>query len=811
MGGSGWMQDLRLGYRALRARPGASLTIVLTVAVAVGATTSVFSLVNAVLLRPLPYPEPDRLVRVWQTKEGWRNSPSVQLRNFADRFPLSTPTLNDWMHEDLGLAAIAGFTDASWVLRTTDGAEFIRGQSATSGYFRVLGIEPALGRGLTPDDDRPGAQPVAILSHGFWLERYGGDPQVLGSSIGLDGMPHTIVGVMPAGFDPGGDGSRLWTPLSEERKTDTRDSQFLDVIGRLAPGVSMKSAAARIAQVQARLAEAYPDTQGDQGSRVVGYLDSVVGDVRASLWLLFGSVALVLLIACANVANLLSVMGLTRRRELAVKAALGAGSGRLARGLLLESASLAILGGVGGVALARATFPLAVRFVPATIPRHDAITMDAGVILFGLAVTVATALLIGVLPAVQTRAAQPSAMLRASTRGFTADRGGNRVRAALVVSEVALAFVLLAGAGLLGTSFARLWSVDRGFDTEGLLAMTVVPEPAAYPTGQDRQRFLRELRDQLVEIPGVEVSATSQVPLSGSTSSKTFQVEHDGGELQDATILYSVILENYFDVMEIPLVQGRPFGAGDAAGAPLVGVVNEALADRIWPGESALGKRLRDDKDQPWITVVGVVRNVRHQGLRVPAEPKLYVSAWQAEQYPRRWVMRVRGDMPSVLALARVAVAQVSPATPVRGEDVLNERISASVAVPRFVTLFVVGLALLAGALALLGVFGVVALTVAQRTREVGVRMALGARRAAVVWSVVGWGARLAGAGVILGIVIALPASSVVRGFLFEVEPTDPWIYLGIAVGLVVVTCVASWLPARRAASVDPSTVLNSE
>jgi predicted permease len=353
MGGSGWGQDVWLGYRALRARMAASLTVVLTVAVAVGVTTAVFSVVNGVLLRPLPYPQPDRLMRVWQTKGGWMDSPNSQLRNFAQRFPLSVPTFNDWTAEDLGFTAMGAYSDRTYVSQQPDGADVTSGQAVTSGYFAALGIEPQLGRALAPEDDPPGAARVGVLSHGLWMERYGGDAGVLGQAINLDGTLHTIVGIMPASFVPPGGGARLWTPLTEESKAEARDSQFLEVVGRLAPGVTQEAAGERLAAFQKQLAGIYPDAQGDVGSRMIPYLDSVVGDVRSSVWLLLGAVGLVLVIACVNVANLLSVTSLTRRRELAVKAALGAGSRRLARGLLIECATLAALGGLGGVVLSR--------------------------------------------------------------------------------------------------------------------------------------------------------------------------------------------------------------------------------------------------------------------------------------------------------------------------------------------------------------------------------------------------------------------------------------------------------------------------
>jgi predicted permease len=455
--------------------------------------------------------------------------------------------------------------------------------------------------------------------------------------------------------------------------------------------------------------------------------------------------------------------------------------------------------------------PGKLRYVPPTIPRHDAVGMDANVLLYGLGITIGTGLLIGVLPALQTLGAQPGEMFRLSTRGTTSDRAGNRARATLVVSEVALAFVLLVGAGLIGASFMKLWSVDRGFATEGLLVMSVSPDPIEYPDIDARRLFLTELRDRLSAIPGTDVSATSQVPLDGSMSTNTFEIEREAGEPEQAIVALSVVLENYFEVTQIPVLQGRGFEATDVEGSPLVGVVNEAMAQRIWPGESSLGRRIRDDPDEPWVTVVGVVGNVRQQGLSTPVEPELYLPTWQNFRDPGWWILRAHGDPGVVLALARQAVAEVSPATPVRDAEVLEGVIAASVAVPRFRTLVVVGLAALAGALALLGVFGVVALTVTQRTREIGVRMALGARSGQVVMSVVRMGAALAGGGVALGLAIAVPTAKVAREFLFEVEPTEPVIYATIGVALLLVACAAASVPARRAAQLDLVTVLNSE
>jgi len=512
---------------------------------AIGATTAVFSVVRSVLLNPLPYPDSDRLVRVFQTKAGWLDSPNSQLRAFALRFPIALPTFNDWIREDTGFEALRAFSDESFVLQGVDGAEIVSGQVVTSCVFDVLRVPARLGRTLTDEDDAQGAPRVVVLAHGLWQQRLGGRDDVLGETLTLEGTAHTIVGVMPPRFQTPDAEARLWTPLWDEQKADGRGTQYLDVIGRLADATSLELAAERMATIEEQLALKYPDTQGDIGSRLEGLLDSIVGDVRSTIWFLFGSVGLVLLIASVNITNMLAVMGLSRQRELAVKAALGAGAGRLVRGLLAESAVLAGLGGLAGLLVAYASMPFLLRFVPPSVTRYEQIGMDSTVILFALGITAVTALVVGTLPAVQAARVQPQDMIRAATQGTAGDKGGNRLRAALVVTEAALAFVLLVGSGLLASSFTRLWQIDRGFATEGLIVMSAYPDPQVYPERDDRDRFLSLLREKLEGIPGTAVSATNQVPLTGSMSTTTYEVERQDGEPEETNLVISVVLDNY--------------------------------------------------------------------------------------------------------------------------------------------------------------------------------------------------------------------------------------------------------------------------
>lgn len=809
--GEGWMGDVRRSLRALRHRVGFAATVVATMAVALGSTTAVFSVVNGVLLRPLDYPDPDRLVIAWQTHPEWLDHSNSQLRAFGERFPLSVPTFRDWREARTGLESLGIFTGWSWIHQAEDGAEVFRGHVLTSGVFEALGVPAQMGRTVLPEDDAVGAPAVAVLDHGLWRSRFGGDPSIVGRTLPLNGVPHTVVGVMPEGFEVAGQSAALWTGLPEEEKLGERDSQSYAVLARLRPGATAASARADLEAVQERLGELYPDEQGDNGARVTGLLDHVVGDVRATLWFLLAAVGLVLAIACVNIANMLSVTGVARRRELAVRAALGAGRGRLVRGLLVESAILGILGGAGGVLLSVLAQPALLRLLPATLPRSGDIAMDVRVLAFGLAVTGATSLLVGIVPALQAGRMQPRQAIDASSRGLAGGRAGQRIRSALVVTEVALAFLLLVGAGLLGTSFARLWTVERGFETEGLVTMTVEPDPAVHPEPEDRSRFVGELHARLDAIPGTRTSAANQVPLTGSVSSTAFEVERSDGTLEEATVTYVVSLPDYLDVMGIPLRRGRPLQASDGADGPLVAVVNESFARRYWPGESALGGRLRNDVDDPWITVVGVAADVRHQSLHLDPEPKLYVPSTQSPRTLDQWVMRVQGDVGGVVELARAAVTAVSPSTPVLRVQVLEESIGRSLAVPRFRTLFVVGLAGMATLLALLGIYGVVAFAVSQNMRELAVRVALGARAGQIVGRTLGSGLRLSAMGVALGVAIAVPATRVLDDFLFGVEATDPTTWGLVALAVTAVALVASWLPARRASRVDPVTVLASE
>ncbi len=814
--GDGWLLDLRHAARALATRPTTTTAVMLTIALAVGATTSVFSVVDGVLLRPLPYPDSDRLARIWQTTVARGAVPEAAFRSADNQLAPLGPSFEEWLDLDLGFTALGAYVDAGFVLQLPEGATALRGQEATSGFFEALGIEPVVGRRLVAQDDLEGAPPVVVISEGFWRDHYGTDPSAVGRSLALNGVTRTVVGVMPDGFDapshgggmlaPGAPAS-VWIPLTGEAR---RGWKNVSVLGRLQDGVPLGVASDRLSTAAEARTAIY---DGYESARAESLLESVVGDVRTTLLLLLSAVGFVLLVALVNVANLLAAAGLGRQRELALRAALGAGRGRLAVGRVLESVLLALGGAVGGVWLAKLTLPLLVRLVPPDVPRQEAITIGPSVLLFGIALAAATAVVIAVVQVLAVSAAAPQATLRESSSKATASTTARRLRSALVITEVSLASALFIGAVLLGRSYLELAGTDRGFSTDGLVALRVVPDRATAPTEQDSDAFALALAEAIEARPAMRATVANQVPLAGGRSATEVYLERPEGGVErlDEAVL-TVALDNYFDVIGIPLLHGRGFGPGDGADGPPVVMVNAELARRYGEGGAAIGQRLRTfDDSLRALEIVGIVGDVRHEGLAVPVAPSVFLPHGQSNRETNEVVVRTDRGLDAAMAGVRETVKRLSPATPVRRVTLLDQSIADSIAVPRYRASLLIGLSTLALILTVFGVYGVIAQTVAQSRREIGVRLALGADAPREVRRVVGRGLRLGGVGVAIGLALAWALSGWIRSFLFGVAPTDTITYALAAAGLLAVTGVAALLPARAAARIEPAEVLRGD
>jgi putative ABC transport system permease protein len=811
------LQDIRFAIRTLRGRPAFSAVAVTTLALGIGANTAIFSVVRAVLLRPLGFPEPDRLVKIvgFDTRDGVpANLSPADFMDFereAGAFSRVGP------HGWVGFFTVAG--------RERE-AERVGGVNVTEGFFPTLGVQPALGRLFTADEDAPGGPRTVLLSHGFWQLRYGGDPGVLGRTILLDGRPTTVVGVLPQDFrhvEPNPDReAAVFVPYRFDRAEPNRGGHFIRAVGRLRPGATLAEARAQLEAVAARLQQRYPAENADRGVLVDPLLDAMVRDARPALLLLLWAVGAVLLVACANLANLMLASGAARRRELAIRGALGAGRGRLVRQLLTESLVLSLAGALSGLLIA---FWLSrgVSLLSAVgVPRADtAAGMDLSVLTFAVALALTTGIAFGIIPALQLSGASAGEALKDGSRAQTAGRAGRRTRDWLIGAEVALSIVLLVAAGLLLRSFLALQRVDVGFARSEVLTMQVAVPTASYEEGEQIP-FYSGLIERVRALPGVEeAGAVNILPLSGNYDSRGIQIEDRPEPPGRAHSVQSrSVTPGYFRAMGIPLLRGRPFDDRDRSGAPLVVIVSDAMARRYWPGQNAIGKRITFNSGIPRGAqqevggpgsreVVGVVGDVKHLGLEEALTPFFYTPHTQQPSYhTMTLVVRAAGDPAALASAVRGALAQMDrnvPLSDVRTLDTVLGRVSAA---PRLRTLLVGGFAVLAVVLALVGVYGVVGYLVSQRTREIGVRLALGARRADVLGLLVRQGMGPVLAGVAVGLAVAVVASRLLTGMLFGVAPTDVGTYAGAAALLAAAALVATIVPARRATRIDPVAAL---
>ena len=803
-----FLYDIRYTLRLLAKTPGFTAAALLTLALGIGANSAIFSVIDAVLLRGLPFPEPERLVVVWE-----RNMPSQ--RNTV----ASPANFEDWRRLNTSFESLAAFVTAQTNLTGAGEPERLVVQRVSPGFFDVLGAKPAAGRALTAEDDAAEGAPVVVLSDALWRRRFAADPDVIGRTVMLDGDAQTVVGVMPRDFHltikemaTTTAKAELWAPARLAQVTTPR-GRFLTVAGRLRQGVSVEDARAEMEYIAAALERQYPEFNTNKSVNVVPLRDQLVGNVRPALLMLSAAVGLVLLIACANVANLLLMRAATRRQEIAIRSALGAARLRVVRQLLTESLCLSVIGGLLGLLLALWGTDLLLALAPADLLGVSDVHVDVRVLGFTAAVAVVTGFVFGLVPAVQASNVDLNTSLKAGGRHGTADRGAARLSRLLVVSEVALAVVLLIGAGLLLRSFVGLRSVDPGFRPEGVVTARVELPSQSYPEEPQQIGFYRALLERVRAMPGVRsASAVSTVPFGGLGSRTRMWIEGRPAPApgEEARTDVTVIDPAYFETMDIPLLEGRTFTAREAETAADVVVVSEMLAREHFPGESPIGRRVKVNmgEEPAFCEIVGVVGDVRHRSLEEPLHPMVYWPHPKLVVPGMTLVVRADGDPDALLPAVTGAVREMDPNLPVSGVRPLESWMADSLARSRFTTTLLAVFSVVAFSLSVIGIYGVLSYAVTLRTQEIGIRMALGAQRTDVVGMVLREGIRLAVAGLAVGIVAAVALNRYIASLLYGVAGTDAATYAGASLLFLAVAVVACTLPARRASSVDPVTAL---
>lgn len=806
---TGLLQELRHALRVLRKSPGFAAVAVLTLALGIGASTAIFSIVHAVLLAPLPFPEPDRLVVVGH------HYPQNNLRA-----SVSAPGITFYRAENRVFERIAAFTGWSANL-TIDGVpERVVGQRIQPEYFRTLGVVPVLGRDLLAGEAEEGNHRVVLLSEGLWRRAFGADPAVLERSLVINGENFRVVGVFAGGLQLAPP-AEIWSPLfftPAQLTPGNWGNEFMGSIARLRPGVD---AAAVTADLERMAAQVRTDPATSRNERWGLYhtpvRDQLFGNVRPALLTLMGAVLFVLLIGCANLANLLLVRASVRQRELAVRTALGAGRWRLVRQLLTECLVLALVGGALGLGVARLAVGGFLAINPGNLPRAQAIGLDGPVLLFALGVSLAIGVLFGLAPAWQLSRPALFGMLKDGQRGTGDGLGRRSLRGTLVVSEVALSLVLLIGAGLMIKSFNNLVAVDPGFRSEGVMTAAIALPGAKYPEPAMRAGFIERAVAGIQQLPGViTAGAVTALPMTGQNSTASFRVEgYQAPEgISGPWGDFRLAAPGYFETMQVPLVRGRTFTAADRDGAPLVAVVDEVLADRYWPGEDPIGKRIGfavSADSTAWREVIGVVRHVVMAGARDDVRVQYYFSALQSPPSTIMIVARTAGRPAALAGSIRQVVLDLDPDQPTFDAQPMAARLAGSTAQPRFTMLLLGFFGAVALVLAGIGIYGVISYAVTQQTRELGIRLALGAETGSVLRLVLNRGLVLAVIGVAIGLAMSVALGRLVESQLYQVSPRDPWVFLAVAVVLAVVSVLGSYLPARRATRVDPIVALRAE
>ena len=808
-----FLQDLRFGFRTLVRSPATSMVALLTLALGIGANTAIFSVVNGVLLEPLPYPEPDELVIVLESNPGLG----------FPRFSVAPPNFEDWRNQNQVFESMGAVQRGRFNLTGGDRPEAVPGAQVTPDFFRTIGVEPALGRSFLPEEGRPGGPKVAVLSHGLWQRRFGSDASVVNRQVPIDGESYTVIGVMPPTFDAPSK-VQIWLPLPWDFPPEMRGAHFLSAYGRLKEGVTLEKARAEMKAIASRLESQYPDSNKGWTTEARLLKDAAVEGVRPALLLLLAAVAFVLLIACANVANLLLARLARREREIAVRTALGAGRVRLIRQMLTESLVLFLVGGALGLLVATWATRGLVALYGEDLPRGQSIGLDGRVLLFALGLSLVTGLVFGLAPALSATSGGLFGALKEGGRAVAGGARGRLVRHLLVLSEVAVALVLLVGAGLLLRSFARLRAVELGFRPQGVLTAEVVLPDQKYAEPAPQITFARELLDRVQAVPGVESAATVYpLPLGDNGFVLAFSVQGRPQSPSDESSLHAnirIVSPDFFRTMGIRMLQGRVFTAQDTAESIPVILINKTMAERVWPGEDPVGKRITfDDAVEPdakWMEVVGVVADTRHQALDQDSGSECY---WPQLQNPvggqLSVILRSEGDPTQLAGAVRDAVRAIDSDLPVEQVKTMETVVRESLAGSRFQTVLLgifAGVALL---LAAIGVYGVISYSVAQRTHEIGIRMALGARRPEVLGLVIRQGMTLVLAGVGVGLALSVLLvwwlSDRIASFLYQGKALDPLTFIAVPLVLLTVALLANWLPARRATEVEPVVALRSE
>src|ERR1051325_6389036 len=807
-------QDLRYGFRMLLKKPGFTVVAILALALGIGANTAIFSVVNAVLLRPLPFAEPDRLVIVWMDNRQQGVKEDIH----------SYPNYLDYRDQNKVFESLAAYRGTSLNLTGMGEPERVLGAASTASFFDVMRVAPVVGRVFTADEDQPGHDSVMMISYGLWQRRFGGDKNIVGKSVALSGATRTVIGVMPPDFRFPFKDTDFWLPLAPPAELkDQRSAFWLDVIGRLKPGVTLEQARAEMETIAKRLEQQYPNSNTNFGTNLVPLREQTVGPVRPALLILLGAVAFVLLIACANVANLLLGRAAAREREFAIRMAMGAGRRRIIRQLLVESLLLAFFGAALGIMLAVWGLDALKLMMPADMPRIDQSGLDARVLAFTISISCLTALLFGLAPALQASHPDLNETLKeGGGKGASKGVRSRQMRRVLVVAEVALALVLLVGAGLLLKSFSRLRDFNLGFRPEGLLTAKIQLPGLKYREDSQRRIFNRQLLERLSSTPGIESAGMiTSVFLSKLPNSTNFSIEGRPDFLpgQRVEVALDSISPNYFQVIGTPIIKGRAFNDQDTENAPRTVIINETMARRFWPGEDPLGKRIKyggletPESESPWRTMVGVGADTRRTGFESEVRSETFLP--MAQEPPGRTTLVVRAaanaDPAGLAASVRSAVQAIDPEQPVYDIKTMTQWVSEIIAQRRLNMILLGTFALVALLLAAVGIYGVMSYSVTQRTHEIGIRMALGAQSRDVLKMILGQGMALTLIGITIGLIAALALTRLMSSLLFNVSAFAPLAFSAVSVLLTLIALLACFIPARRAMKVDPMIALRYE